>query len=89
MDLALVYGFDERVRVGEVGVWVTAVEIGRGNAVLGAGGWEAEFVLEDCFSVGACDTVESVEEDFEVCVGLEEFLDQGEIEDIFQHFDVV
>lgn len=66
-----------------------AVEIGGWNAVLCAGGWEAEFFLEDIDAVGACHARECVEEDFEVGVVLEELGDQREIEDLFEHERVI
>lgn len=62
---------------------MSAIEVGGGNAVLSTGAWETEFFFEDGDSVGTCDAGEGIEEDFEVGVGLEEFLDEGEVEDIF------
>lgn len=88
VDVVRVDDLDEGVGVGEVGVGVAAVEVGRGDAVLGAVG-EAELALEDGLAVGAGDAGEAVEEDLEVLVLGEEALDQVEVEDVLQHLKVV
>lgn len=88
MDAVLVHCFDQRVSVDKIGVWVVSAEVWLWHAVLGAI-LEAEFFLEDVHAVAACHSGEAVEEDLEVLVLLEEFLDQVEVEDRFEHFHIV
>lgn len=87
-DVVLVNDLDEGVGVGQVGVGVAAVEVGAGDTVLG-GALETKLLLEDGGSIRTSDTVQAVKEDLEIGVGLEELLDEVEIEDVLEHLDVV
>lgn len=87
-NAVLVDNLDKRVGVGEVRIGVTAVEVGARDAVLD-GASEAKLILEDGLAVGSSDTVETVEEDLELGVRVEELLDSGEIENVLQHGGVV
>lgn len=69
LDAVFVDGGHERVGVYEVGVWMSAAEIGGWDAVLGGAAGKAEFLFEDGDTVGARDAIEGVEEDFEIFVG--------------------
>lgn len=88
-DVLLVHHLDKGVGIGEVGVWVAAVEVWRRLAVLGGIFAEAKFLPEDGGAIGASDTRQAVEEDLEVGILGEELLDQVEVEDVLQHGDVV
>ena len=87
--LLAVDGFDERVCVDQVGIWVSAIEVGAGVAVLGATRGEAELGVEDGFTVGSCDAGEAVEEDLEVWLGFEEGFYKVKVENVLQHLNVV
>ena len=89
-DVVLLDRLDERVRVGEVRVGVSATEVRQRLAVLHRGLGQAELLDEDAVGVGAGDTVQAVEEDLErVLVGEEEALDEVEVEDRLEELDVV
>jgi hypothetical protein len=60
---------------------VTAVEVGRRDAVLDGRLGEAKLIDKDVTSVGTGDSRETVEEDRDVLVGVEVGLDGGEGED--------
>ena len=45
--------------------------------------------MEDTNSVGTGDTMETIEEELKVGIGLEEGFDEIEIEDFFEHVDVI
>lgn len=87
-NVVLVDLLDQRVGVDEVGVGVSTVEVGRGDAVLGRAR-QSQLLLKDVLAVRASDTGQAVEEDLEVGLVGEELLDQGEVEDVLQHLGVV
>ena len=89
VDIVLIDCFDEGVGIGQVRIGVPAIEIRRWNAVLGAGAWETELCLEDGLAIRASDARKGIEEDLKIGMGLEEFLDQGEIENFLQHLYIV
>jgi hypothetical protein len=89
LDAVLVDGLDERVGVDQVRVGVLSAEVGKRFAVLDRGLGQLELVAEDADSVGSRHSVQSVEEDLEVGVGLEVGLDQREVEDLLHVLDVV
>lgn len=89
LDVVLLDGFDEGVSIDQVGIGVSSTKVRKRDAVLDRGFREAESLHEDGASVGASDTVKTVEQDFEVGVGFEERLDEGEVEDLLEKNEVV
>ena len=75
--------------VDQIGVGMASSEVGRRNAILGAAAGKAKLLFEDCDAVGAGDTIESVKEDLEVFAGGKEFLDEGKVEYVFEHLNVI
>lgn len=84
----LVNNLDKRVRVGEIGIGMAAVEVWAGNAVLGSSS-KAKFLFENGSSVGTCHSVKGVEQDLEVGMRREELLDSVKVKDILEHGNVV
>jgi hypothetical protein len=89
MDLVLVDGFDERVGIREVRIRVSSTKVRRWNTVLGTAAGKAKLLLEDIHSIRPGDTMQRIEENLEVLVGLEERLNQWEVKDILEHGGVV
>ena len=87
--IVFVDSFNEGVGVNEIWVWVPTTEVGGGLAVLSAAAGKAEFFFENSNAIGAGDAVEAVKEHFEVVMAGEKLFDQGEVEDVLEHGDVV
>lgn len=89
MDVVLLDGLDEGVRVDKVGVGVSSTKVGKRNAVLDGRFGKTESLDEDSSTVWAGDTVQTVKEDLEIGVRLEEGFNEREVEDAFEEDEVV
>jgi len=88
VNVVLLDGINQAGGVDEVGVGVVTAKVGLGNAVLGRT-LLAKLLLEDVDTVVSSNTAQTVEENLEVGVLLEERLDQVKVENVLEHLDVV
>jgi len=77
------------VSICQVGVGVSSTEVGGWDTILGGRLGETELIDEDSAGVRTGNAVETIEEDPETLGVKEEVLDQVEVEDRFEEFDVI
>jgi len=88
-DLILLNRLHQPMCIREIGIWVAAVEVGRGLAVLRRIGAQAQLSFKDGLAVGARDARETIKKDLEIGMSGEKPLDQIEIEDVLEHLNVI
>lgn len=89
VDTVLVNSLNQLMGIDQVGVRVTTVEVRARDTVHGAAAGQTKLVDEDIDAVGPGDTVHAIKQNLEVLVGVEELLDQVEVENLLHHLDIV